>query len=772
MKKMKLFAVAALCIAAASCSNRGEVTADYNVVPMPQQIELVAGEGYKLTSATSIVYTEGDSALLNDANLLAGYLAQMTGLNLAVAPGVPGDGVIALASSLENENPEAYELTVTEHGITINGSTPAGTFYGIQTLRKSIPEAGNNNVMFPAVVISDQPRFAYRGAHFDVSRHFFPADSVKTFIDMLALHNINTLHWHITDDQGWRIEIKSRPGLTEKGSKRGGTVIGHNSGVYDSIPYEGFYTQEEARDIVKYAADRHITVVPEIDLPGHMLGALTAYPELGCTGGPYEVWQQWGVSEDVLCAGNDSTYKFIDDVLTEIVDIFPSEYIHVGGDECPKTRWKECPKCQAKIKELGLKSDEHGTPEEKLQSHVIHHASDFLATKGRKMIGWDETLEGGLAPGAIVMSWRGEKGGIEAAKKGHDVIMTPNNYLYFDYYQSLDRESEPDAIGGYIPVQRVYDYEPLPEALTPEEAKHIIGVQANIWTEYMPTFSQVEYMALPRFAALAEVQWSNAPKDYKAFGKRVSNLFKHYDANGYNYARHMFDVAGTITPDVENGVIVLTLQTIDDSPIHYTLDGTEPTEESPVYTEPVVLKESAEIKAVAVRPGGNSKTYTNSVSFNKATARPVTLVTAPHPSYAAKGGVTLVDGKFGTTSFNNGDWVGYAGKDLVAEINLESVEEISSVALRTNVDTQSWIFDARAMQVAVSEDGKNFTTVASEEFPELTGETSFIGKHELKFNPVKAQYVRVTVQPENKIPAWHGGAGHHGFVFVDEIEIN
>ncbi|MDE5745446.1 MAG: family 20 glycosylhydrolase [Paramuribaculum sp.] len=772
MKKIKLLAVAALCIAASACSKRGELTADYNVVPLPQSIELTGGDGYRLTSSTSIVYTEGDSALLNDANLLAGYLTQMTGLKPDVAPGEPGDGVIALQSNLESENPEAYTLTVTEHGITVNGATAAGTFYGIQTLRKAIPAAGNNNVLFPAAVISDQPRFAYRGAHFDVSRHFFPADSMKSFIDMLALHNINTLHWHITDDQGWRIEIKSRPGLTEKGSKRGGTVIGHNSGVYDSIPYEGFYTQEEAREIVKYAADRHITVVPEIDLPGHMLGALTAYPELGCTGGPYEVWQQWGVSEDVLCAGNDSTYKFIDDVLAEIVDIFPSEYIHVGGDECPKTRWKECPKCQAKIKELGLKGDEHGTPEEKLQSHVIHHASDFLASKGRKMIGWDETLEGGLAPGAIVMSWRGEKGGIEAAKKGHDVIMTPNNYLYFDYYQTLDRENEPEAIGGYVPVQRVYDYEPLPDALTPEEAKHIIGVQSNLWTEYIPTFAQAQYMELPRLAALAEVQWSNAPKDYKAFSKRVRNMMKHYEANGYNYAKHMFDVAGTITPDLENGTITLTLQTIDDAPIHYTLDGSEPTAESPVYTEPVVLRESAEIKAAAIRPEGASRTYTNSVSFNKATAHPVTLVNAPHPSYAAQGGVTLVDGKFGTTSFNNGDWVGFAGNDLVAEINLEGEQEISSVGLRTNVDTQSWIFDAREIEVAVSADGKSYTTVATESYPEMTAEKSEIAKHELKFAPVKAQYVRITVKPENNIPAWHGGAGHRGFVFVDELIVD
>lgn len=452
MRKLKLMAAAALCVAAVGCSPRGEVTANYSVVPLPQQITAGEGEGFVLDSGTRIAYPEGDSALMRDAELLAQYIGQMTGLNPELTTETDAKGVIALAAGLQSENAEAYQLTVTPEGISIDGATPAGTFYGVQTLRKAIPEAGKNNVVFPAVTITDEPRFSYRGAHFDVSRHFFPADSVKSFIDMLALHNINTLHWHLTDDQGWRIEIKSLPELTEIGSKRKGTVIGHNTGVYDSIPYGGFYTQDEARDIIAYAADRHITVIPEIDLPGHMLGALTAYPNLGCTGGPYDVWQIWGVSDDVLCAGNDSTYKFIDTVLGEIVELFPSEYIHVGGDECPKTRWKECAKCQAKAKALGLKADSHGTVEEKLQSHIIHHASDFLASKGRKMIGWDETLEGGLAPGAIVMSWRGEAGGIEAAKRGHDVIMTPNNYMYFDYYQSLDRENEPEAIGGYVSV--------------------------------------------------------------------------------------------------------------------------------------------------------------------------------------------------------------------------------------------------------------------------------------------------------------------------------
>lgn len=773
MKKITYLVLLAVCCwGMYFCSKHAPVQADYQVIPLPLQIELAGNGSFTLDNSTVIAYPDGNDVMKRNAELLSEYLKQMTGKTVKLTTSAPASNVIVLAADLQNENPEAYSLTVTPELVTINGASPAGNFYGIQTLRKSIPEAGMNDVIFPAVAINDQPRFGYRGAHFDVSRHFFPIDSVKKFIDMAALHNINNLHWHITDDQGWRLEIKSRPGLTELGSKRGGTVIGHNSGQYDSIPVEGFFTQDEARDIIKYAADRHITVIPEIDLPGHMLGALKAYPNLGCTGGPYEVWQQWGVSEDVLCAGNDSTYKFIDDVLTEVVDLFPSEYIHVGGDECPKVRWAACEKCQAKIRELGLKADEHGSKEEKLQSHVIHHASDFLASKGRKMIGWDEILEGGLAPGAVVMSWRGEEGGKEAARRGHDVIMTPNSYLYFDYYQTLDRENEPIAIGGYLPVERVYSYEPLPADLTPEEAAHIKGVQANLWTEYIPTFAQAQYMELPRMAALAEVQWSKAPKDYKAFASRMPQMIAQYDANGYNYARHMFNVAGTLTPDSVSHAIMLELSTVDNAPIYYTLDGTEPTEASTRYEQPVKLDKTSVIKAVTIRSNGPSAVYTDSVSFNLATTHPVKLINELHPRYKAKGGMTLTDGKFGTSGYGNGDWVGIVGKDLVAEIDLESEQTVKDVTVRTCVATGDWVFDARKMTVEVSADGKSFTKVASEEYPRMTEGRNAIVTHSLAFDPVNARYVRVSLQPETSMPDWHAGKGKPAFIFVDEVEIN
>lgn len=565
-----------------SCS-KVETTADYRTIPVVREVTTAPAGEFALTGGTKIIYPEGNVSMQRNASFLAGYLQKATGTEFRTEAGTEGKGNIMLQLGLPDENPEAYSIKVTPDGVTISGASEAGVFYGIQTLRKSIPVVANSTPVLPAVEINDSPRFGYRGVHFDISRHFFNVDEAKQYIDMMTLHNMNRLHWHLTDDQGWRIEIKKYPLLTDIGSKRKETVIGHNSGEYDGKPYGGFYTQDQIREVVEYAAERYITVIPEIDLPGHMQAALAAYPHLGCTGGPYEVWTQWGVSEDVLCAGNDSVLTFIDDVLTEIMELFPSEYIHIGGDECPKIRWENCPKCQARIKELGIKSDEKHSKEEYLQSYIINHAEQFLNRHGRRIIGWDEILEGGLAPGATVMSWRGEGGGIEAARQKHDVIMTPNTYLYLDYYQTKDVENEPLAIGGYVPVERVYSYEPVPSVLTTDERKHILGVQANHWSEYIPVFSHLQYMALPRWAALSEIQWSDpAKKDYADFLSRLPQMIRLYDAEGYNYATHVFDVKADFTADTNTGAINVALKTIDNAPIHYTTDGTVPTAESPV----------------------------------------------------------------------------------------------------------------------------------------------------------------------------------------------
>lgn len=530
--------------ALASCSNRPQVVADYDVVPLPSKIEVdtagVADKYFALDEKTVIYCAQPE--LANEAELFAGYIKPLTGIDMKTADAQPSKNYVALTVDASLANPEAYKIEIKPEYITVSGGSAAGVLYGLQTLRKAVPDAGMHNVLYPVGVVEDSPRFAYRGAHLDVGRHFFPTDSVKTYLDMMALHNMNTFHWHLTEDQGWRIQIDKYPNLTEVGSKRRGTTIGHNTAEIDTIPVGGFYTKDEIRDIIDYAAKRHITIIPEVDLPGHMQAALASYPELGCTGGPYEVWCNWGVTDQVLCAGNDSVYTFLDDVLGEVADLFPSEYIHIGGDECAKGEWEKCAKCQAKIKELGIKADKEHTAEQKLQSHVTKHVSDFLASKGKKIIGWDEILEGGIADDATVMSWRGEAGGIKASEMGHDVIMTPNTYLYFDYYQSPDKDKQPLAIGGNLPIDKVYSYEPITEAMTPEQAAHIKGVQANVWTEYIPTFAQVQYMALPRWAALAEIQWMQpGTRDYAAFYKRLQHLAKIYDAEGYNYCTLAFE---------------------------------------------------------------------------------------------------------------------------------------------------------------------------------------------------------------------------------------
>ena len=757
----------------ASCNSEQKV-ADYQVIPLPQEITTAQGTPFVLDGGVKIIYPEGNGQMQKNALFLAEYLKKATGKEFAIQTGAEAKRGILLTLGLQSENSEAYQLKVEGDGVVINAPTPAGVFYGIQTLRKSIPVSVGANVSLPAVEINDYPRFSYRGVHIDPSRHFFNVEETKSYIDMMALHNMNRLHWHLTEDQGWRLEIKKYPKLTEIGSKRTETVIGRNSGEYDGKPYGGFFTQEQAKEIVAYAAERHIIVIPEIDLPGHMQAALAAYPHLGCTGGPYEVWRQWGVSDQVLCAGNDSVLTFIDDVLTEVMDIFPSEYIHVGGDECPKSEWAKCPKCQARIKALGIKGDAKHSKEEYLQSFVINHAEKFLNKHGRQIIGWDEILEGGLAPNATVMSWRGETGGIEAAKQKHDVIMTPNTYLYFDYYQTKDTENEPLAIGGYLPIERVYSYEPMPASLTPEEQKHIVGVQANHWSEYIPTFSHLQYMALPRWAALSEVQWTMPDKkNYENFLTRLPQLIKMYDAEGYNYAKHVFDVKAEYISNSATGALDVVLTTIDNAPVHYTLDGTEPTSASPVCDSLLSIKENCTLKAKAIRSTGESRVLTEKVSFSKSTTKPVKANQPVNKQYEFAGISTLVDGLKGNGNYKTGRWIAFYRNDLDVTIDLQQPTEISSAAITTCVEKGDWVFDARSFSVEISDDGEAFTKIASEAYPAMTEkDPNGLHEHQLTFDPVETRYVRVIVQSEQKIPAWHGGKGHPGFLFVDEITLN
>ena len=446
------------------------------------------------------------------------------------------------------DNTEGWRITVDKAGITVEGSTQAGIFYGRQALRQVMAAQPKE---LPYAVIENSPRFAYRGMHLDICRHFFPKDVVKSYIDMMALHGMNTLHWHLSDDQGWRIEIKKWPKLITVGSQRSGTIIGTNSDLDDETPYGGYYTQEEIRDIVAYAAARHITIVPEIDMPGHMLAALASYPELGCTGGPYQVGHYWGVYKDVLCIGNPKVYQFVEDVLTEVMELFPSEVIHIGGDEAPSDRWQQCEKCKdAYLKDalegrLGADmTSAREMPEFDIsatyQRLFTQRVFNFLASKGRRALGWDEILDG-CPQDAMIMSWRGSAPGAKAAEAGHDVVMTPTTHCYFDYQQVEDTEFEPSRCGGFIPIERVYALDPAPDTLSVAARQHILGTQANLWSEYMTTESTVEYQALPRMSALAEVQWTKPErKDYEAFIERLTRLTALFEHYGYTYAKHLW----------------------------------------------------------------------------------------------------------------------------------------------------------------------------------------------------------------------------------------
>ncbi|MBR5748691.1 MAG: beta-N-acetylhexosaminidase [Prevotella sp.] len=547
------------------CLSVSPARAQYDVVPMPQSIALQKGEPFTLWN--DLVQIVAPEELKAEAGFLQAYLKDITGSTLPIASKRnKGMTYIELALSPKVTEPEGYVLTINKKGVTIVGGSAAGVFYGIQTLRKAVvnarqsqhiteltnkPSVSSSTPPFThlyPVVITDAPRFSWRGMHLDCSRHFFPVAFVKKFIDLLALHNMNVFHWHLTDDQGWRIEIKKWPRLTTVGSQRSGTIIGTNSDLDDGIPYGGFYTQAEAREIVAYAAARHITIVPEIDMPGHMLAALAAYPELGCTGGPYQVGHYWGVYKDVLCMSNPRTYEFVQDVLTEVMDIFPSEVIHIGGDETPTEKWNQCEKCSGFFVNEALKGRFGGAQAEKqslrpadnYQAVFTERVFNFLTSKGRRALGWDEILDG--APqDAMIMSWRGSAPGAKAAEAGHDVVMTPTTHCYFDYQQVEDTQFEPSRCGGFIPIEKVYSLDPAPDSLSVEARSHILGTQANLWTEYMTNEQMVEYQALPRMSALAEVQWTQpARKNYPAFLQRLTRFTSLLEQYHYTYAKHLW----------------------------------------------------------------------------------------------------------------------------------------------------------------------------------------------------------------------------------------
>lgn len=606
MKKALIFALAILAAVLFSCKK--EIPMDVSIIPQPNQMEVFPGK-MVINHNTVILYDESDGSK-QVADYFAASIAHL-GLSLKKEEILGNESginsihlhITSVYPELENEG---YQLSVNSHSIKINANTAAGLFYGVQSLLQLFPvqvyksEKQLAEFEIPQVEITDEPRFPYRGMHLDVCRHIFPVSFVKQYIDLLAMYKFNTFHWHLTDDQGWRIEIKKYPKLAEIAAYRDSTVIGHGyaeNSKYDGQRYGGYYTQEEIKEIVQYASERYITIIPEIEMPGHALAALSAYPELACTPGPFQAATTWGVFDDIFCT-KEETFTFLEGVLDEVMELFPSKYIHIGGDEAPKTRWEACPVCQANMKKNNLND------EMELQSWFTHRIEEYLNEHGRELIGWDEILEGGLSPNATVMSWRGTEGGIAAAKQGHDAIMTPGSHCYFDHYQA-DPEFQPLAIGGFTSLKKVYFYEPIPEELSTDEAKHILGAQANLWTEYIPTPEHALYMVLPRMAALAEVDWCEPTnKDWPDFQRRINKHFQLYQALGLNYCPGSYKVDIKEVPDGSSNTLVVSMESETYNPeIRYTTDGNAPEPTSEVYNKPFSVSPGLTVKAAVFVDG-------------------------------------------------------------------------------------------------------------------------------------------------------------------------
>ncbi|MDN5202642.1 glycoside hydrolase family 20 protein [Fulvivirgaceae bacterium BMA10] len=753
----------------------GEAENTYHIIPKPLKLEQAPGV-FKINAKTRIEMSHDNAELRS----VAYYLNQMIGIptgfdlnsSIAKGQGQPSNSIL-LKLDDQISNDEGYLLTVSSESIVISGKEPIGIFYGVQTLRQLLPVDIDNNSKvenvawtIPNVHIEDEPRFVYRGMHLDVGRHFFPVSFIKKYIDMIAMHKMNTFHWHLTEDQGWRIEIKKYPKLTEIGAYRKETLVGHYNDQphkFDGKRYGGYYTQEEVKEIVQYAKERFVTIIPEIEMPGHSLAALAAYPELGCTEGPFEVATKWGIFADVYCP-SEKTFEFLQDVLTEVIELFPGTYIHIGGDESPKERWKESQLCQDIIKKEGLK-DEH-----ELQSYFIKRIETFLQSKNRRLIGWDEILEGGLAPDATVMSWRGIEGGIAAAKEGHDVIMTPTSHCYFDYYQS-NSPNEPLAIGGFLPLEKVYGYEPIPEALTGEERSHVLGAQGNIWTEYMNSAHKVEYMAFPRAVALAEVVWSSKEsRDYKDFVARLGSHLKRFDKLGVNFANHIYDVTASFQA-AEKGIQV-TLNTLnEETKIYYTLDGKEPNLNSNLYKQPFIINEDASLRAVAFNRNEKAgNVFASDFNLHQAAGRPIELTHLPHESYNLGGKEALINGVKGSNErYGDREWLGFSGKDFEGVIDLGENKDLSEVNMRFFNGNGQWIYLPSKIEISISDDGQSYTVVGTAQNPKSEEKVHNVNIPLINAN---GRYLKIHAQNYGLIPDGRQGAGNEAWLFVDEITVN
>ncbi|MEO7264618.1 MAG: family 20 glycosylhydrolase [Ferruginibacter sp.] len=742
------------------------------IIPQPVSLQFTSGN-FIIDNNTALKFNKADKALLEAASFFKSAINNISGIELPYNAVKNKSVELKLINNAELGD-EGYLLHITPASIEISANKKAGIIYGMQSLFQTLPAIRTNAALsIPCMKVKDYPRFKWRGMHLDVSRHFFGPELIKEYINLLASYKMNTFHWHLVDDQGWRIEIKKYPLLTQVGAWR----VDQNDKIWSSRPqakegepatYGGYYTQEQIKDIIKYAAEQNVTIVPEIEMPGHVASAIASYPALSCTQQPQLPLTGGNYSNmsSNYCAGNDSVFLFLQNVLTEVIDLFPSKYIHIGGDEVEKDSWKKCAKCQARIKTEGLKN------EDELQSYFIKRIEKFIVSKNRKMIGWDEILEGGLAPEATVMSWRGEAGGIEAAKMNHDVVMTPGGPLYFDHYQA-GPEGEPVAIGGMNTLKRVYDYDPIPKELNDAQAKFVLGAQANLWTEYVTTAEHVEYMVLPRMLALAEVVWTpKQNKNWQSFNERLQTQFRGFEQRGLHFSPGNFSV--NIKPVSENGKLSVALSTEAlHGEIYYTTDGMLPTKESTKYSSPVPIETSAVIKAITVVNGKimGLKPAEQSFAMHKAIGKNVNYTNAVSRYYLADGPNSLTDGVRGTYAVGK-YWHGFSEKDMIATIDLGEEKNIKSISLGCLQNYRDWIFMPSAVQFEISIDGKTFTALQTvNNTISVEDRNATIKDFTATFAEQKVRFVRVTAT-NTKCPKGHPGEGKPAWIFADEIIVN
>ena len=720
-----------------------------SLIPQPNSIEYRKGS-FDVTRPVHLIAVSPEAQ--NLAVLFNSWSQQTMGKTFPVATVMKPKGVVILFNLLTNEEGESYRIVVEKNKILLEGS-PAGMVRGLSTLLQLYFHAADNKNRIPALILHDAPKFQYRGAHLDVCRHFVSKEFVKRYIDLLALHKMNTFHWHLTDDQGWRIEIKKYPKLTSVGGWREGSMVGpYRDQKFDSIRYGGFYTQEEIREVVAYAAERQINVIPEIEMPGHAVAALAAYPEYSCTGVVKGVERGWGVFDDVFCV-KDSTIHFLQDILTEVMQLFPSKYIHIGGDECPKERWKTCPNCQA-IKQANQLKDEH-----ELQSYFIRRIEKFLNENGRKIIGWDEILEGGLAPNATVMSWRGIDGGIAAARSGHDAVMTPGSHCYFDHYQG-ERATEPLAFGGFTPLEKVYRYRPIPDSLTAEQSKHILGAQCNLWSEYLYESKQVEYMLLPRLCALTEILWTDTNKlNEQDFYRRLMKHQRLLDGFNVNYSTTWMRPTVAATGAKAIPGLTITLSSKFPQTIEYAIDNGNAVPTFKKYKKPFDLHSNG---TLLVRSDADSmkKTVRYPYVFSKSTGANVTLKVPGDRSYANPGS-TLTDGITGAYPWTGKHWVGWYGKNGELSIDLGSAQHIDSVVVYYLHDPVSWIHAPKTIHL---------NTTNHDYTPAIVPIDQAINKAVIKVNDTLS-VLQLLIESIGKNPEGSAGAGDDGWIFVSEIQV-